>query len=216
MATHAGNESLDLDTCRELQKAVATAAKHLGDAGGFGDMTVKHLQTIVDDFTVQARTIRLTPPDLPFDLDHRAKGLVRRMQILIEDQPVHVATQLHKLANRLYKHLTGLSRQPVDDESLWVPEQYVEDLYLTDAQLLQRQNESLPTLEKIPQNFTNVPEPEELTQENEPDQFNEFDSEDERNNIITPENYPLNDYLLSDESSSDNESSSCRLDAKST
>ncbi|KAH5740177.1 hypothetical protein HBI18_048620 [Parastagonospora nodorum] len=65
---------------------------------------------------------------------------------------------------------------------------------ITDQDLLQQQDESLPAPEDI--NYsTNEPDfPQIYVDGREPDEFDDLDSDDERVNVLTAENYPMIEF----------------------
>jgi hypothetical protein len=120
-------EVLDSDLGQRLVKATDTVnSHHMDTKSGMDKSSIGHLIQVVDELTMRATSHGFTLTKRHIELTDETRQLVRSMQTIIEDKPADMVKQLKRLATDLHQRMTGQSSTPIDDDSLWVPDEYVE------------------------------------------------------------------------------------------
>ncbi|KAH6156666.1 hypothetical protein HBI63_078030 [Parastagonospora nodorum] len=192
------SKALDLHAVQHLADAVKTAVLHVKPNADEAMKTaaIDNLTKRVHDLIIATSTIPLVKPNPPVHLDYTARAYVRTMQMLLEDEPADMATQLQDVAIKLHRRITGQGIK-YDAGGQWVPDVHAKQQKMTLQELLKAQNDALPHLDQVKDLTTNVPDPDDIAPaEREPDEFDDEDSEDERNLVITAQNYPLTEFSL--------------------
>jgi hypothetical protein len=122
-------KALDLTDMGRLTDAVAIAHSQFGPAAvavtAMKLAALKNLVQQVNSLSITASTIPIIKQESHLNLDLQARKVVRKMQIIIEEEPEDIKAQLSKWAVILHRHLTG--RQEKDPGTMWVPQCWVDE-----------------------------------------------------------------------------------------
>ncbi|KAB2102533.1 hypothetical protein AG0111_0g8696 [Alternaria gaisen] len=189
---------VDSDLLKRLKSAVDTTKTHYAEKGGsFVNQVIAHLVEVVHELSTRATMYPVALVSSRIHLDDETKELVRCMQTVIDEHPADMAERLDRLATKMQERMK--SSTPMDDGTLWLPDEHVKQCEKSYEQRLSEQRAALCDPDHITYD-TVEPEFEEIGEEAEPGEYDADDSDDERNIVLTKENYPMEEYPLDAES----------------
>jgi len=121
----ASNEALDSELLERVKKAVETASRHSADKDGFRTYAMNNLHEVAHKLSVLATTRSILPPRPILQLSDGMRGIVRRMQAIIEDKPADMTNKLQVLSKQLRNMAVGPYSSSQGNGKLWVPEIYL-------------------------------------------------------------------------------------------